>query len=260
LHVEGDAARLTQVISNLLSNAVRYTPRSGVISVFAAREGESAVLSVKDNGVGIAPEALTHVFEMFYQGNGGRRESGAGLGVGLTLAKSLVEMHGGTIDVDSAGEGSGSLFTIRLPLTHSDMPAEQTATAADARKLNGDHRILIVDDNVDAAETLCLLMKSLGEQEVHTAISGEQALKTAPTLHPDIVLLDLMMPEMDGYEVARRMRLQPWGKDVFLVALSGLGQEHHRRRSMEAGFDRHVTKPADVMVLQSVLNDCCHRV
>src|SRR5262249_4569832 len=124
-----------------------------------------------------------------------------------------------------------------------------------APALNGDHRILIVDDNTDAAETLCALMKSLGEREVHTASSGEQALEAAPGLHPDIVLLDLMMPEMDGYEVARRMRKEPWGKDVLLVALSGLGHEEHRRRSREAGFDRHVTKPADLAALQSVLNE-----
>ncbi|MBV8803722.1 MAG: response regulator, partial [Sinobacteraceae bacterium] len=251
--INGDAARLTQVLSNLLSNAVRYTPRAGVISVMSSREEGSAVLSVKDNGVGISPESLGRVFEMFYQANTRRPESGAGLGIGLTLAKSLVEMHGGTIAAESAGENLGSQFTIRLPLAEQPQAVEPRAVAGDEQKVNGEHRILIVDDNVDAAETLSTLMKSLGEREVHTARSGEQALQAAPTLHPDIVLLDLMMPEMDGYEVARRMRSQPWGKNVLLVALSGLGQDDYRRRTQEAGFDLHVTKPADLETLKAVL-------
>src|SRR5262249_33888685 len=154
------------------------------------------------NGVGIPPESIEHVFEMFYQGKRSNSESSGGLGIGLNLAKSLVEMHGGTITVESAGENRGSQFTIQLPLAQrSDKldPPSRTERAPDS---NGDHRILIVDDNVDAAETLCMLMKSLGEREVHTARSGEQALEAAPSLHPNIVLLDLMMPEMDGYEVA----------------------------------------------------------
>jgi two-component system, chemotaxis family, CheB/CheR fusion protein len=260
LRVNGDAARLTQVLSNLLNNAVRYTPGPGAISVICSREDDEAAVTVKDNGVGISPEALEHIFEMFYQGNKARPESGAGLGIGLTLAKTLVEMHGGSIKVQSDGENHGSQFTIRLPLVPAhattEVPGipEQPHIADEAHKANGDHRILIVDDNVDAAETLCALMQSLGEHEVHTASSGEQALETAPKLHPDIVLLDLMMPDMDGFEVARRMRGQPWGKDVLLVALSGLGHEDHRRRSREAGFDQHLTKPADVAVLKSVLS------
>ncbi len=256
LLVEGDAARLTQVLSNLLSNAVRYTPAPGSIVVTLARDGDTAVLSVKDNGEGIPPDTLTHVFEMFYQGTNTRPGPGAGLGIGLTLAKTLVELHKGTLTVTSPGKGLGSEFKLRLPLARRAEVLEQRAHQAVPLKFNGEHRILIVDDNVDAAETLCMLMKSLGEREVHTVCSGAEALQAAPELHPNIVLLDLAMPEMDGYEVARRMRGQPWGKNLLLVALSGWGHEEHRRRSKEAGFDRHVTKPADLAALQAVLNEC----
>lgn len=183
-------------------------------------------------------------------------ESGPGLGIGLTLAKTLVEMHGGTLSVASDGENQGSEFQIRMPLVLPGQVKADQGADEDECSLNTDHRILIVDDNTDAAETMCMLMKSLGEREVHTASSGAQALVDGTRLHPDIVLLDLLMPEMDGYEVARRMRNEPWGKDLLLVALSGWGQEEHRRRTREAGFDRHVTKPADLAALRQVLNDC----
>jgi two-component system, chemotaxis family, CheB/CheR fusion protein len=252
--VEGDAVRLAQVLSNLLNNAVRYTPDTGTISVRARREGDRAIVTVGDTGVGIPHEALERVFEMFYQRGNARQGVGAGLGIGLTLAKTLVEMHGGTITAASAGVNGGSEFEVRLPLAAAGPALDSPSTGEEDPTLGVDHRILIVDDNVDAAETLCMLMKSLGEREVHTAASGAQALQTAQALQPDIVFLDLMMPEMDGYEVARRLRRAPWGKDLLLVALSGWSQEDHRRRSKEAGFDRHVTKPADLAALRAVLN------
>ncbi len=256
IFVEGDAARLTQVLSNLLSNAVRYTQRPDVIRVTIARDDGDAVLTVTDNGLGIAPDALAHLFEMFYQGPNAHSGITAGLGIGLSLAKALVEMHGGTLTASSEGENRGSEFKIRLPLVAPPPRASQTLPPDKEKlELDTDHRILIVDDNVDAAETLCMLMKSLGEREVHTASSGAQALRAVPELHPDIVLLDLGMPEMDGYEVARRMRNEPWGKKLLLVALSGWGQEEHRRRSKEAGFDQHMTKPADLAALRAVLNE-----
>src|SRR5262249_13650147 len=150
------------------------------------------------------------------------------------------------ISAHSDGENRGSEFKFVLPLVSDVVKPEAPREVPVPAPANSRHRILIVDDNVDAAETLCMLMKSLGEREVHTASTGAQALETASSLHPDIVLLDLMMPEMDGYEVARRLRGEPWGKDLMLVALSGWGQEEHRRRAQEAGFDRHVTKPADL--------------
>jgi CheY-like chemotaxis protein len=188
---------------------------------------------------------------MFYQGGNARKTSSAGLGIGLTLAKTLVELHGGGITVETGGENQGSLFKVRLPLAR--VPDVTAPSNNILTPLAGKHRILIVDDNTDAADTLCTLLKSLGEQEVYTVSSGIQALETAPRLQPDIVLLDLMMPELDGYEVARRIRKQPWGQNLLLIALSGWGHEEHRRKTQEAGFDRHVTKPADLATLHAVL-------
>jgi two-component system CheB/CheR fusion protein len=259
VRIEGDAARLVQVLSNLLNNAVRYTPRPGLISVTAAPQQGSVVVSVKDTGLGIPPDALKNIFDLFYQGRNARSQRGGGLGIGLTLAKTLVEMHGGSIGVDSAGENQGSEFKVELPLANSrELPqanAGELPESEDDQTPTGDRRILIVDDNVDAAETLCMLMKSLGERQVYIASSGSQALETATSLHPDIVLLDLMMPEMDGYEVARRIRRQPWGKELLLVALSGWSHDEHRRRTKEAGFDQHVSKPADIAALRAVLRE-----
>jgi len=259
LCVEGDAVRLTQVIGNLLHNSARYTPPRGKIKVCAKRNGEQVEISVEDNGRGMSAEALQNAFEMFYQA----RESalsGAGLGIGLTLAKKLVEMHRGSIVAASAGLDQGSRFTVRLPLTR-DMRAqadesENEASQVDARRceMGGRHRVLIVDDNDDAAETLRVLIETLGAKEVHTASNGPDALAAAAQFRPDVVLLDLSMPGMDGYELARRMRAEAWGKDALLVALTGWGQEHHRRRSKAAGFDRHLTKPANPDALRAVLN------
>src|SRR5262249_2551659 len=172
----------------------------------------------------------------------------------LTLAKKLVEMHGGIISVESAGAGAGCTFTVRLPLAQGEVAASTPQAQDEANGSARRHRVLIVDDNTDAAETLRLLMKTLGGGEVHTASNGPDALKAAATLHPDVVLLDLGMPGMDGYELARRMRAESWGKRALLVALTGWGQDQHRRRSQEAGFDRHMIKPADAEALRSVLN------
>lgn len=250
--VAGDAARLTQVLSNLLSNAVRYSPRAGTITITATHNDSNAVVTVKDEGIGISPDTLGHIFEMFYQGRNAH-PGGAGLGIGLTLAKTLIEMHGGTISAMSEGDNRGSEFKIQLPLTQSQSVPQEHTPDPHIPLASTERRILIVDDNFDAAETLCLLLKSLGQRNVHTASSGAQALETGLQLRPDIVLLDLMMPKMDGYEVARHIRQKPWGEKLLLVALSGWGQEEHRRRSKEAGFDRHVTKPADLAALRELL-------
>ena len=254
--VKGDATRLTQVVANLLTNATRYTGSPGIIWLRARVEADEAVVSVRDNGVGISKSAREHVFDMFFQGHNVRPGFSAGLGIGLTLAKTLVEMHGGRINVASDGENQGSEFTVHLPVTKG-RPSDVSGNGAASRvpRQRGGHRILIVDDNVDAADTLSTLMKSLGEHQVHTAANGKEALQAAHALQPDIVVLDLLMPDMDGYEVARKLRNEPWGKDVFLIALSGWGHEEHRRRSREAGFDRHLTKPADVAQLQDMINE-----
>ena len=251
LYVEGDAVRLTQVIGNLLHNSSRYTPPRGKISLRARRDGEQVEISVQDNGRGMSAEALHNAFEMFYQA----RESplsGAGLGIGLTLAKKLVEMHCGSISAGSPGTQLGSTFTVRLPLT-SRRPVQSHETGAASQQARDQHRVLIVDDNEDAAETLRQLIEALGTGEVRTAANGPDALAAAARLRPDIVLLDLSMPGMDGYELARRMRAEAWGKEALLVALTGWGQEQHRRRSKEAGFDHHLTKPADPDALRAVL-------
>jgi two-component system, chemotaxis family, CheB/CheR fusion protein len=250
--VDGDLARLTQMVGNLLHNAVRYTPPRGKLALRVRCEEAQVVISVQDNGRGIAAESLPNIFEMFYQerqGEGG----GTGLGIGLTLAKKLVELHGGSITAESAGLNQGSTFCLRLPLAKPDQQTGPAPATQNNREAVDHHRVLIVDDNADAAETLRLLMKSMGGNEVRTASSGPEALKAAAQLHPDIVLLDLSMPGMDGFEVARRMRAEPWGRGALLVALTGWGQEQHRRRSIEAGFDRHMTKPADVETLRAVL-------
>jgi two-component system, chemotaxis family, CheB/CheR fusion protein len=252
LPVEGDQARLVQVLSNLLNNAVRYSANPGTITLNVSRDDSNAVLCLRDQGVGIAPEALPHVFDMFYQGPNARAAVAGGLGIGLTLAKNLIEMHGGAIAVTSEGANRGSEFTIRLPLALDKQVASRVEEEPTAL---GDHRILIVDDNVDAAETLCLQLQAMGGQEVHTASSGSQALEAMPLLQPDIVLLDLMMPEMDGYEVARQVRKASLLNQPMLVALSGLGHEEHRKRSKEAGFDRHLTKPADLASLRKMLQE-----
>jgi CheY-like chemotaxis protein len=255
LTVQGDGTRLTQVIGNLLNNAARYTPAHGKIALRVSRDAEHVLISVQDNGRGLSPQSLSSVFEMFYQA-GDSGVSGTGLGIGLTLAKKLVEMHGGSIAAESAGLGSGCTFTVRLPLAQPGVAPSPPGAQDEAGDAARQHRVLIVDDNTDAAETLRLLMKSLGGGEVRTASNGRDALEAAATLHPDVVLLDLGMPGMDGYELARRMRAESWGKAALLIALTGWGQDQHRRRSQEAGFDRHMIKPADAEALRAVLNSC----
>lgn len=207
---------------------------------------------MEDNGRGMSADALRNAFEMFYQA-GESQVSATGLGIGLTLARKLVEMHCGSITAESPGIQQGSKFIVRLPLTRrkAALSDEAKNAAPQNREL---YRVLIVDDNDDAAETLRNLIETLGAGEVRTASNGPDALEAAPGFRPDIVLLDLSMPGMDGYELARRMRAQPWGQKARLVALTGWGQEQHRRRSKEAGFDQHLTKPADPDALRAVLS------
>jgi two-component system, chemotaxis family, CheB/CheR fusion protein len=250
--LDADSARLTQVLANLLNNAARYTPNGGRIALSVRRDGESAVVTVRDNGCGIPASALPHVFEMFYQGADPRSSTQTGLGIGLALAKSLVDMHGGTIDAASAGQDRGSEFTLRVPALQQAGAARSDARSGAAAGLGG-HRVLVVDDNADAARTLAMLIETLGENEVHVALSGEEALPLAERIKPDTVFLDLKMPDMDGYEVAQQLRREPWGTDAWLVALTGWGLDDHKRRTKEAGFDEHLTKPADRAALETIL-------
>jgi signal transduction histidine kinase len=252
LLVEGDATRLAQVFANLLNNAAKYTDPGGEISLSAVREGETVKVSVRDNGIGIAPEALPRIFEMFMQAGAPGRSTQPGLGIGLTLAKSLVELHGGTIAAASKGPGKGSEFTVRLPLAAAQaLPVPEGVAIALAGQRR--RRVLIVDDNRDAADSLGALLQVLGA-EVRVVHSGPNALETLERFKPEVVFLDIGMPEMDGYEVARRIRGRDEWRALRLVALTGWGQERDRRLSKAAGFDHHLIKPADVETLQAVLN------
>jgi signal transduction histidine kinase/ActR/RegA family two-component response regulator len=251
LPVHGDAVRLTQVFTNILNNAAKYTDDGGNIALSACRDGGQAVVSVCDNGVGLAAEQLPRLFEMFAQMNPGGAQARGGLGIGLSLARNLIQMHGGTIEAQSGGLEQGSCFTVRLPLVqHGSAPGsvDQHAAAADLRTL----RILVVDDNRDAADSLGALLGILGS-EVRVAHSGTSALATLDEWQPSVLLLDLGMPGMDGYEVARRIRADRRNDGVLLVALTGWGQPEDRERTSAAGFDHHLIKPADIAVLKDLL-------
>jgi PAS domain S-box-containing protein len=253
LEVDGDLHRLTQLLSNLLNNAARYTPSGGRISVQAAREDGSAIVRVRDTGRGIEPQLLERIFDMFVQGRSAIERIGGGLGVGLALARRIAEAHGGSLSAHSEGEGKGAELTLRLPLRGK---TKRRANAAKAEGVGAmvARRILVVDDNVDAAVTLELLLKSLGH-ETRAAYEGNQALRVAAEFHPDVVLLDIGMPGLDGYEVARRLRALNHEQPMRIVAVTGWGQEADRSRSREAGFDVHLVKPVDPNLLTRVINN-----
>jgi PAS domain S-box-containing protein len=254
LQLYADATRITQVVSNLLNNAAKYTPRGGHIVLAAERDGDQALIAVSDNGIGIPPEALAEVFRMFTQIPNAARHVPGGLGIGLSLVKSLVELHGGTIQAASAGVGTGSVFTVRLPLARQE--ADHAAPAAPAHDAAGipPLRLLVVDDNRDAADTLAALLSVMGH-DVVVAHDGHQALRMLDGLHPQAVFLDIGMPGLSGYDVARAVRREPRHDDVMLVALTGWGGADDRARTAQAGFDAHLTKPATMTAIESVLRD-----
>jgi CheY-like chemotaxis protein len=252
--VQGDPTRLEQVLTNLLHNAAKYTDPGGRIQLTIDRDGADAVLRVRDTGIGIAADMLPHVFDLFVQAERRLDRAQGGIGIGLTLVQKLVELHGGTIHAHSAGPGQGSEFVIRLPAL-ADEPAHGPAGTGDldaAATVLPSHRVLVVDDSVDAADSLALLLKLAG-QEVRVAYDGPTALLTAQEFRPQLVFLDIGMPGMDGYEVARRLRALPLPGPVMLVALTGWGQEGDRRRSLAAGFDQHLVKPVELETLRAVL-------
>jgi two-component system CheB/CheR fusion protein len=262
LRLEADPARLEQVLSNLLHNAGKYTPPGGRIRLTVGREDDFAVLRVQDNGIGIRREMLPRIFDMFTQADrvpGGLSE---GLGLGLTLVRSLVEMHGGMVSVSSPGPGRGSEFIVHLPLTPvpeetPEEPAPSSTPALKAaepvRSAPNVRRLLVVDDNVDGAESLAVLLR-LDGHEVRTAYDGPSALAAAAVHRPEAVLLDIGLPKgMDGYEVARRLRRQQGLEGVLLVAVTGYGQDEDRRRTREAGFDAHLVKPVELEEIRQQL-------
>jgi PAS domain S-box-containing protein len=252
LWLHADATRLTQVLLNLLNNAAKYTPPGGRITLSAREENGEAVLSVRDTGIGLAPEHVPVVFEMFSQVAPALERSQGGLGIGLALARGLVELHGGRIEARSEGLDRGSEFIVRLPLADASQDSAHALTPADEAAALPSLRVLIVDDNRDAAESLGELLRMSGH-EVAVAHSGEEGLAAAAAFHPALALLDIGMPGMNGYELARRLREQPWGAGVVLAALTGWGQQDDKRRAFEAGFDHHLTKPVEAGALDAVL-------
>jgi CheY-like chemotaxis protein len=248
--LDADPARLSQVVSNLLNNACKFTPSSGRIDLSARAEGGQVELRVRDTGIGIPREALAAVFDMFVQVDRSAERSQGGLGLGLTLVKWLVELHGGTVEARSAGPGQGSEFVVRLPALPGPPPAAPPAPPG--LDLSRRLPILVVDDNRDAAHSLARLLRVL-HYEVETAHDGPSALAASSAFRPRVVLLDIGMPGMSGYEVARQLRQRCGRGEVLLIALTGYGTEDDRLRSAEAGFDAHLTKPVDLVGLKELL-------
>jgi CheY-like chemotaxis protein/two-component sensor histidine kinase len=252
LRADGDVHRLTQVFGNLLSNAARYSEPGGEIAVLAAVDGDEAVISVADKGFGIPKDRVAQLFVMFSQVPEHRSlVGGGGLGVGLALCRQLVELHGGSIHARSEGLGHGSEFVVRLPLARAPREYGQALSARLAAG-SSSRRVLVVDDNADAAAMLQMALEALGH-EARAVFDGPAALAAMAERGADVVLLDLGMPQMDGFEVARRIRALPGGSDVLLIALTGWGQDEDRRRTAEAGFDEHVTKPVEAARLAALL-------
>jgi len=242
LPVMGDPVRLAQVLGNLLNNAAKYTDSGGYIAVSARKSPTAVEISVRDNGVGLDPELSTRIFEFFVQGERSRTRAPGGLGIGLALAQRLVQMHGGQLSASSPGPGQGSTFTVTLPLLMDELKAAAPAIQRAPVTTHRQQRVLIVDDNVDAAQSLAILLQMSG-YVTHVAHDGLAAIEMADLLRPEVIILDIGMPKMNGQEAARWIRQQPWGHETLLVAVTGWGQEEDRRNNKEAGFDLHFTKP-----------------
>jgi PAS domain S-box-containing protein len=250
LWVYADPTRLEEILVNLLSNAAKYTQIGGQIQLAAGVEGKHVIFRVRDNGVGIAPEILPTVFDLFTQADRSLARSEGGLGIGLTVVRTLTEMHGGRVSALSEGLGKGSEFVVRLPLVEGEGPASVDAASTSEKSSLG--RVLVVDDSVDTATGLEMLLKLVGH-DTRIAHSGAEAIATARTFRPDVVLLDIGLPGMDGFQVCAAMRREEGVKDAYLVAISGYGDEDARRRSAEAGFDQHMTKPIDFEAIEALL-------
>jgi PAS domain S-box-containing protein len=252
LTIDADPARITQVIANLLNNSAKYTEPGGTIWLTTHRERHHAVVSVRDSGVGISRDMLRQIFQPFTQLDTSVERRQGGLGIGLTLVQRLVSLHGGTVTAYSAGRGCGSTFEVRLPLLHRSASSSRIARRLPIAKRIDGRKILVVDDNRDSADTLAALLRKLGN-EVVTAYDGERALELAEQLRPDLMVVDLGMPGLSGYDVARQVRVRPEFQSTLLAAVTGWGKEDDHRRSLAAGFDCHLVKPVDLKALQDLL-------
>jgi CheY-like chemotaxis protein len=248
----GDAVRLGQIFTNLLNNAAKYTDRRGQIWLSARREGNEVVVSVRDSGIGISAPMLPKVFEMFMQADRSTNRSQGGLGIGLTLVKQLTEMHAGTVSVQSEGPGQGTEFIVRLPVAAVQPDRTKQPSVSQKPTSLPQRRVLVVDDNEDSAASMGMLLNFLGT-DVQVAHDGPTALAIIESYRPDVVLLDIGMPGMDGFEVARQVRQRVDFNNIMLIALTGWGQTEDRNRTRAAGFDHHLVKPADITALQSLL-------
>jgi PAS domain S-box-containing protein len=252
LLIEGDLTRLSQVVLNLLNNAAKYTPEGGHIRLAVAQEGGEVVIRVRDTGIGIPADLLPKIFDIFTQGDRSLDRPEGGLGIGLTLVRRLVQMHGGSVEAHSDGPGHGSEFVVRLPPLAGRAPGDSTAQDAESSPLTGSRRVLVVDDNHDSAESMAILLEIWGH-EVRTTYDGPAALALAAEYRPDVVLLDIGLPGMSGYEVAKRLRELPDLAGAILIAVTGYGQHSDRERSRAAGFDHHLLKPVEPARLQELL-------
>jgi len=249
--LDADPTRIAQVFANLLNNSAKYTDRGGRIEIEAKTTGREAVVTVRDNGIGISCEALAFVFDMFRQVDRTRNRAQGGLGIGLTLVRRLVELHGGAINAQSEGPGKGSELVVRLPLAEKAISEAKRRRAAN-RAVLSNQRILVVDDNRDAVDTLSTLLR-IKNNEVRIARDGVEAVETAAEFQPDIILMDVGMPRLNGFDATRQIRKMPWAKEVFIVALSGWGQTSDVKQSVEAGCSAHLVKPADFAALEQLL-------
>ena len=252
IHLDADPIRLAQAVSNCLNNAAKFTDRGGHIWLTAERAGGDAVITVRDTGVGISRAMLPHVFEMFTQGEQTRARTFGGLGIGLTLVKRLVEMHGGTVAAESTGLGTGSTFVLRLPAVLDSSHCPQPQAEGPAHMSPPSLRILVVDDNRDAADSLAMLLRATGN-DIRTAYDGLEAVQVASEFRPEVVLLDIGLPKIDGHEVAQRIRKEPWGRQMCLIAVTGWSDETDRARSRASGFNHHLVKPLDTGHLAQLL-------
>jgi CheY-like chemotaxis protein len=252
VYLDADQVRLPQVFSNLLTNSAKYTEKGGHIWLRAERLDSEVVVSIRDTGIGIAAEHLANIFEMFSQVAPALERSQGGLGIGLALVRGLVELHGGRVEARSAGLGKGSEFIVHLPTPGSSVPALPDPVEDEEFGPGPKRRVLVVDDNRDVTDSLAILLGLMGH-DIGTAYDGLEAVQAAATFRPDVVLLDIGLPKLNGYEAAQQIREQPWGKHMFLIALTGWGQEADKRRATNAGFDHHLTKPVEPARLEKLL-------